>query len=368
MKILQARSGFEDNGPGTQALTISRELRDRGYEVIFAAGGGDYLGTIRDAGFDVALIPAMRREKRDPATVARAAWALRRLIRERGIAVVHAHNAAAALTAWAGSRLGGSGVRLVHSVRGIELRASHRWRNWIYRRYPAELLAVSQYTRDKLLEVGADSARIRVSYNGVDTRRFDPDSVSGADVRRKYGLGDGVVAGHVGSMKTRAKGQHVLIRALGRLRERVPDLRILLVGDGVERPRLEELARAEGVADRVVFVGRRFDAERFHAVFDVYAQPSVWGEMFPNSILEAMAMATPWVGSRLGGLAELTANGRAGTLVEPGDVDALADALQRLALDPRERAERGSAGRAEVRERFSVGAVVDGIVAAYTDE
>lgn len=366
MNILQIRSGFEDNGPGTQALTIARELRRRGHDVTFAAGGGHFLPSIREAGFHVEMVPDLARTRRDVGGVLRAGAAVRRLVRSRGVAAIHAHNAATALTGWAATRGLGGTPSVVHSVRGVELRPRYRWRNWIYRAYPVHMLAVCEFTRRELVALGASRDRITVTYNGVDTDRFDRDGVSGSAIRREFGLqDDDVVIGHIGSMRTDAKGQHVLLAAFAAFAAAQPRARLLFVGDGAQRPALERQAAALDLGGRVSFAGRRFDAEGFHAAFDIYAQPSIWGEMFPNAILEAMAMATPWVGSRLSGLGEMTAEGRAGVLVEPGDVAGLAAALQRLVADPAERAERGAAGYREVMDRFSIRAVVDRIERAY---
>ena len=119
----------------------------------------------------------------------------------------------------------------VQSVRGIELRATHQWRNWIYRINPAELLAVSAFTRDQLLKLGARANRIHITYNGVDLERFDPGVVDGAGIRAEFGLGDGPVIGHVGNFSG-WKGQDLLVRVAASLRQSVPGLRVVLVGKG----------------------------------------------------------------------------------------------------------------------------------------
>jgi glycosyltransferase involved in cell wall biosynthesis len=116
-----------------------------------------------------------------------------------------------------------------------------------------------------------------------------------------------------------------------------------------------------------LFVGRRFDAPRLLAAADIYCLPSVAGEFFPNSIVEAMAMGKPWVGSDIAGLSELTAEGGAGLLVPVGDVDGLAQRLHTLATDERLRAEMGRRARAEVEQRFTIVRVVDRVLAAYAN-
>lgn len=364
MRILQIRSAFEDSGPGTQSLTIATELRRRGHDVTFASSGGLLEPKIRDAGFPFVVIPTLGLDRRDPWSTMRAVRAVGRLLRERDIEVVHAHNAATAWVAFLASKLAFHPVRLVHSVRGIELRETHQWRNLVYRAYPARMIAVSDFTRRELVRLGARADRIHVSYNGVDLERFDPDRVDGSAIRREFGLEGATVVGHVGAFSG-AKGQQNIVRMVHRLRDRHPSLRALMVGIGEAKAGVEALARELGVEDRVVFAGFRTDIPPFQAAFDVYVQPSTYGEMFPNAILEAMAMRNPWVGSDLSGLGEMTADGAAGTVVAPDDVDAFAAAVEPLVADPELRRRMGLRGRREVEERFTIGRVIDRIEKVY---
>jgi glycosyltransferase involved in cell wall biosynthesis len=364
MRILQLRSAFEDSGPGTQSLTIATELRRRGHVVSFCGSGGLLAPLIRDTGFEFETIRSLALDRRDPVNAMRAIFAIARLLKKEGIEVVHAHNAAATYLAWMASNLGLHPVRLVHSVRGIELRESHSWRNWIYKLYPADMLAVSEFTRRELIRLGADGRRIHVTYNGTNLDRFDPDKVSGQSIRSEFGLEHAIVLGHVGAFSG-AKGQQNIVRVVARLVNRYPRIRALLVGVGAARPNVEKLAEDLGVAEKVVFAGFRTDIPQFQAAFDIYLQPSTWGEMFPNAIVEAMSMRNPWVGSDISGLAELTADGGAGTVVPPDDIDALVAAIEPLVASPELRLLRGTAGRLEVEERFTIGAVVDRIETVY---
>src|SRR6185295_6992093 len=129
-----------------------------------------------------------------------------------------------------------------------------------------------------------------------------------------------VVIGSVGAFDG-WKGQDVLVRAMPALRQLNPGVKLVFVGDGPTRKSVEELAAQLGVAERVTFLGFRTDIPDILAGIDIYSLPSVQGEMFPNSILEAMSMGKPWVGSDISGLSELTAEGRAGLLCVPSSVE-----------------------------------------------
>jgi len=162
-----------------------------------------------------------------------------------------------------------------------------------------------------------------------------------------------------------SKGQHLVVEAIARLKDRVPSLRVLLVGDGNRRAFVEDTARRLGVTDRIIFAGRRFDAPRLLSAADIYCLPSVAGEFFPNSIVEAMAMGKPWVGSDIAGLSELTAGGEAGLLTAIGDVDGLARHLEDLTNNPERRAAMGQRARREVEDKFTITKVIDRVLRAY---
>lgn len=364
MKILQIRSEFRDNGPGSQALTLARELRTRGHEVAFAASGGELHQEITDDGFTFHEIPSLAVTKRNLIDVMHSILALRRVLRLERPEIVHGHNAASIMMAYMAALSTMYSAKYVQSVRGIELRDTHQWRNWIYRISPAELLAVSEFTRDQLVNIGAKPSRIHITYNGVDLSRFDPVAVTGKKIREEFRLGDGIVTGHVGNFSG-WKGQELLVRAAAALREEFPSARWVLVGKGPAHEEVKALASTLGVSDIVVFPGFRRDIPEFQAAFDLYSQPSTQGEMFPNAIVEAMAMQNCWVGSDISGLAELADEGRTGLLVEPGDLDGLITAFRSHFADPDAIRNRGLAARKLVEAKLTVNQVVDRVVRVY---
>src|SRR6185436_3274760 len=111
---------------------------------------------------------------------------------------------------------------------------------WVLRRTDA-LIAVSPGIAERLRAVGAPAARVTVVSGAVDAARFSP-AADGEAVRKELGLGDAPVAGCVARMVP-GRGHDVLIRAAARLRDRLPEARIVLVGRGEERPALEGLVR-----------------------------------------------------------------------------------------------------------------------------
>jgi glycosyltransferase involved in cell wall biosynthesis len=371
MHILMIRSALVDMGPGTQPLALALELHSRGHRVSFATSGGVFAPEVEKRGFKVFVIPALAPDRHDAGSLIEGALALRRLIRTEKIDVLHGHNAAATLYGWVGGVLGRRFLPAATSVRGVEERGTHQRRNRIWRMLPGTLIAVCEKARERLIGFGVPTERIIVSYNGVDLGKFNPDSTERGVVRAELGLKDEIVVATVGAMvggsewKGPSKGQDLVVQALAKLQGRLPALRVMLVGDGDMRASVEDTARRLNVTDKVLFMGRRFDVARLLAAADIYCLPSVAGEFFPNSIVEAMAMGKPWIGSDIAGLGELTANGAAGLLVKVGDVDGLAHRIHELATNGALRAEMGRRARVEVEERFTIVRVVDRVLAAY---
>jgi glycosyltransferase involved in cell wall biosynthesis len=142
------------------------------------------------------------------------------------------------------------------------------------------------------------------------------------------------------------------------------NLRLAIVGDGPLLPMLREKVRALGLDGLVWLPGARSDVAAILRGFDVFAMSSI-AEGTPGSALEAMASGLPVVGTRVGGIPEVVAEGVTGQVVPPRDPAALAEALARYALDPELAAAHGAAGRARVLAHYSMPAMVAGYQALY---
>lgn len=370
MNILQLYRKFEDSGPGTQPLELGKRLREWGHHVTFCSSGGVLAEEMEDQGFSHVRIPTLALDKRDPVSTIRNVIQLKRLIDRLEIDIVHGHNAASTFCAYTASYFTRTKPRFFQSVRGLD--NTRNWRNWIYRIPFAHFFAVCKFTKDWLVELGVPSSRITVSYNGVDTERFDPRKYDPADVRNEFGIPDNaVLLGHVGAFSG-GKGQHLIVRAVAELQSEFPDVYALLVGDGrsygnVYYEKTMALAKELGVEHRCQFAGFRRDIPRFQSAFDLYCQPSTKprGEMFPNAILEAMSMGNPWIGSDVSGIPELAEGETAGLLCRRDDYEHFRDKLRSLLADKDHRSRLGKLSREAVLEKYSIERVARRILAEY---
>jgi glycogen synthase len=155
----------------------------------------------------------------------------------------------------------------------------------------------------------------------------------GDGVRAELGIPEHApVVGNLANFKA-AKDHPTLLRAAARVRERLPEVRFLLIGQGPLEPEARRLAAELGLDATVVFTGFRTDAHRLLAALDVFTLSSTY-EGLPIALIEAMALGRPAVVTRVGGVPEVLADGDQGLLVPPRDPAALADGLLRLLAAP----------------------------------
>jgi colanic acid/amylovoran biosynthesis glycosyltransferase len=165
------------------------------------------------------------------------------------------------------------------------------------------------------------------------------------------------------------KGQGVLLEAVALLAERGLEVQVTLAGDGAARPDFERLAERLGIASNVSFPGAvgQDDICTLYADATVFCLPS-FAEGVPGVLMEAMAMETPVVSTRIAGISELIDDGRSGLLVAPGRADHLADALERLLRDSPLRQAMGAAGREKVIREFNTESSAEQLYALFLSQ
>ena len=205
--------------------------------------------------------------------------------------------------------------------------------------------------------LGIAPERFAVTYNGLEFAHLEPTRPAG-DVRAELGLGpDDFVVGTAANLRPWKRIERLLEAAHD---VECPALRVLVLGDGPDLPRLQAIARDLGVQSRVVFAGMRAHVGNELQVMDAFCLPSDALESFGNAAVEAMAVGIPTiVFSDSPGLSEHMLPGRTGFVV--GDQTELRDRLMTLIENREVGRSIGAAGRAAVRERYSV----DGAVREY---
>ncbi len=227
-------------------------------------------------------------------------------------------------------------------------------------RFAHRVVCVSHSVREKAIASGlVDRERALIfgagSCNGVDVARFAPTQQRiwrAAELRRQFGIpADAPVALFVGRL-TCDKGIAELIEAFLQLENRIPNLRLLLVGsfeDGDPLP--EDIRKRLETHDRVILAGPVNDTAPYYAMADVLVLPS-HREGLPTVVLEAHAAGKPVIGAAATGIVDLLVDGETGLLFPVGDVSSLANAIARLIEDKALARKLADAGRDQVKRKF----------------
>jgi L-malate glycosyltransferase len=281
--------------------------------------------------------------------------------------VVHAHDLWANLLGVPAAWLARTPIVISSRRYQADLDWYKPWRTKVIRliyRLSTHVVVNSSSVREILVKRDAlPPEKVRIIYNGVDVDRF---SSAPRDRNRLLpGIGPrSKLVVVLANMYGPVKGHSHLISAACSVCRKAPDTMFVLIGDGKERPKLEQRVREAGMEKRFLFLGHRNDVPELLPCCDLSVLPSE-SEGLPNSVLEAMAAGLPVVATSVGGNREIIVNGVNGLLVPPQDPQALAEAILRL-LESSELAMRlARAGQERTRRDFGFDRVVAEIKQLY---
>jgi len=207
--------------------------------------------------------------------------------------------------------------------------------------------AVSRYLKDATYRTFGVQNQIEVIYNFVNCDIYQPQTNS--DLRGRYAPGGEKILIHLSNFRA-VKRTTDVIEIFVRVRRQLPSV-LLMVGDGPDRGKAEWAARDHGVEGHVHFMGKQDNIEDLIGASDLLLLPSE-NESFGLVALEAMACEVPVVASDVGGLPEVVTSGEDGFLVEPGNVDLMAQRALEIVSDDKRRILMGQKGRANAKARF----------------
>ncbi len=277
----------------------------------------------------------------------RARLRLARYLRRSHIEIAHAFDFYTNLTLIPAARLAGAPV-VIGSQRQMgdlltpaKSRAQRTVFGWC-----DVVVCNSRAASGRLIEQGIAEDRVVVIANGLPPSAFAPTAPA---LPRDGGV---LRVGMIARMNTPSKNHGLFLRAAARLRSRVPNLELVLVGDGPLRLEFERLADNLGIRHCVHFLGDRQDIPAILASLDVSVLPSA-SESLSNAVIESMAAGVPVIASRVGGNPELISDGR-GVLVSPDDEQSLAAAMERLLRDSTIRSEIAGNARRFAERNFTI--------------
>jgi glycosyltransferase involved in cell wall biosynthesis len=358
--ILELLVSTQPGGGPQHVLALATWLRARGWRPI-VAGPRDGALFERFAARGVEIVEVATDRLR-PGTLV----ALHRLVRARGVRLIHSHGKGAGLYGRLVARA--LGVPAVHTLHGLHFEGYGPAGRALYlalerrlSRWTRVVVNVSRAQEAEGLALGLFERRqSRVVLNGVDVAAVSAAALERQEARGALGL---PVAGAVVGCAARfdpVKRLDTLLRAVARLPD--PAVRAVLIGRGPEEASLRTLAARLGLGGRAVFPGEVLDAARVFRAFDLYAAPSA-KEGMPLAVLEAMALGVPVVAADIAAHRETL--GAASPALVAGTPEAFADALAHLLADATARAALGAEQRTRARSEFDARQMLAGLEAVY---
>ncbi len=347
-------------GGEQQALYLAEGLARRGVtQLCVGPPGSPYVERHRAAGLDAAEI-RMRGEA-DIGAISR----LRGHLKSFRPDIVHMHTSHAHTLAMIASRTTGIGKRVVSRRVDFSIYRNVLRLSWFKYRFGIDrYIAISEGIRRQMIKDGIPAERISVVHSGIDPARFE--GVEPHDFHAEFGLPAGAhVIGDVAAFGWH-KAQEFLVQAMPRVLAAEPEARVFLIGEGECQPKVAAEAARLGVQERIIFTGFRRDVPSLIRGMDCFVMCSVL-EGLCTSLLDALALRCPAVGSAVGGIPEVLVHEQTGLTVPPRDPEALAAAILRVLQDPELAGRLRDAGERHVHVGFTVDTMVDGNLAVYRE-
>jgi len=357
-------------------LPLIDRLIQEGHDIHIACSPGCYLKELAERGYKSHPIPIAR--KIAPFSNLRSLWLLYWLMRRERFAIVHVHTPVAAALGRIAAKLARVPI-VIYTAHGFYFHElMPRWKRrviiWIER-------WLGHRCTDMLFSQSAEDAQTAVRErvmpeervvwigNGVNLQLFghSPNQT----LRAKLGLSpESKVVGFIGRL-VREKGVEELFKAMTEVAHRIPEAKLLVVGDTLDSDRdrwtierLKELIAHERLQSAIIFAGFREDIPALLAIMDVFVLPA-HREGMPRTVLEAMAARKPVIATNIRGCREEVVHEVTGLLVPVGDRGALARAILKILCDEELARRMGEAGRKRVEEKFDEAAVLQKQVDVY---
>lgn len=371
--LLQVTPELETGGAEQTTIDIAAAVVRAGGRALVASRGGRMATALAQAGGELLPLPA---QSKNPLVMAANAARLARIIRARGVSLIHARSRAPALSAlWAARATGIPFIATYHGVYQAK-DGLKRWYNSVMTK-GVLTIANSEHTRQHILaEHGLAPEAVVTINRGVDLARFDPDKVTSERLdalREAWGLSadDRRVKLLLAGRLTRWKGQALAIEAAAQLAAAgTRDFVLLLAGDDQGRSsyhaELEAMIAGAGLGDIVKLVGHCADMPAAYRLADIALVPSLKPEPFGRTAVEPQVMGRLVLAADHGALRETVVDGETGWRAAPGDAAAWARAIgDAIALDRVAREAMGQAARRRAMELYCAQTMGEATLAVY---
>lgn len=368
--ILQVLPALVQGGVERTAVEIASAVVKAGGRAIVVSAGGPMEHDITRARAEHICLPV---DSKNPFVMYANVRRLANIIRDNNVDIVHARSRAPAWSAMAAAKKTSTPfVTTFHGTYSLGGKLKRHYNSVMIQ--GERVIANSNFIAGHIRKnYGIAAAKLRIIHRGVDLERFDAQAVSAERVvalAAEWRLEDGMPVVMLPGRLTRWKGQTVFIEAIAAMKKK--DIRCLLVGSDQGRSdyrkELTNLIAANGLNETVRIIENCNDMPAAYKLTDVVVSASTDPEAFGRVVPEAQALGRPVIATDHGGARETVIQGETGWLVPPGDVQALANAIDRvLELDENARAILAEKAIQNVRDNFSRDAMCVKTLAVYDE-
>ena len=364
MRILLLTTHLNIGGISTYVITLAKELKAKGEDVIVLSSGGILVPELTNAGISHITLEVLTKSEFHP-KVFKAMFEVFKIVRRLNIDVIHAHTRVTQIIGLFVSALAGTCFTV--TCHGFFRKNIGRI---LLPAWGDRVIAISEAVQEHLIkDFGVDRHNVSLIYNGIDVKKFLKDLPEEAKALLKDEFGirrDNSVIGTIARF-TPDKGHDVLLYSLIGILKENPNVQLVFVGDGKERPAILDLTQRLGLSENVVFVRSQMNTINILSVMDVFMFTPRRKEGLGIALLEALASGKPVVATNVGGIPSAVEDNVNGFLVEPSRPQLLVEPVVKLLRDKGLYRRMSQAGREIVIQKFSSNGMADKVQDVYKE-
>lgn len=293
---------------------------------------------------------------------------IHRLIRRYAIDIYHARDYKTCFIGYLLSKINPR-MRLVFTAHGWVVDSTRQklytWLNLYSLKKYHKMIAVSEATKQLMLDSGIDEKKIVVVHNAIDVDTWKRENIT-STIREELPISSpSKIVGVIGRLRWE-KDLTTTLKVAEKVIQERPDTYFFLIGDGPDREELEQQVQQMGLSEKILFLGFREDVMNIYAALDVFASTSLT-EGTPNTVLEALAMKVPIVHTDVGGVHEMIQDGYDGILCQVGDIDEISQAILSILNNEEKARSLREQGRQTVCTKFSFANRLKTVEAIYEE-
>lgn len=353
--LLHTESSKGWGGQENRVLQESLGLQKRGVKVIILGQPGSLLSQ-RASAEGIAVRTCRMRKSYDLYAVKH----ILKPIKTENVDIVSTHSGRDSFLAGIAGRLSSKRpviVRTRHLALPITSKIT-------YSLLPHAVVTTSEYVRQYLITERIHPDKVVAIPTGVNINEFDPDKVRGS-LKQKLGISDNHPLIGVVAILRFKKGHHILLETIPKILKTIPEAFFVFAGNGPQSETISCKIKDLGLLHKVFMLGLRHDISNILKSIDLFVLPTLQ-ESLPQSLLQAMAMEKPVIGTKVGGIGEAIENEVNGYLVEPNNPSALSDAIIKLLQDKEKSRTMAIEGRKIVQQKYTIESMCEKMFDLYS--